>query len=85
MRYESADPAYTRITPSGGVTPGTFAAPVSDGIIPVEDRAPTYNLPSPQIPRPNVRMLRPPAGTLIIGPRPVLGGIGYEVLFPMGY
>jgi RHS repeat-associated protein len=85
IRYESDNPAFTRITPSGGVTPGTFAAPASDGIIPVADRVPTYNLPSPEIPRPNVNILTPPAGTPIIGPRPVVGGPGNEVIFPMGY
>lgn len=85
IRYESADPAYTRVTPSGGVTPGTYAAPASDGIIPPEDVIPTYNLPSPQISRPNVNILTPPAGTPIIGPRPVVGGTGNEVIFPMGF
>ena len=85
IRYESANPAFTRITPGGGVTPGTFAAPASDGIIPLADRAATYNLPTPQIPRPIVNTLTPPAGTPIIGPRPVVGGSGNEVIFPMGY
>ena len=27
----------------------------------------------------------PPPGTPIIGPRPVVGGTGNEVIFPMGY
>lgn len=85
IRYESANPAFTRITPSGGVTPGTFAAPASDGIIPLADRVPVYNLPSPRIPRPNVTILTPPPGTPVIGPRPVVGGAGNEVIFPMGY
>jgi len=85
IRYESANPAFTRITPGGGVTPGTFAAPASDGLIPLADRVPAYNLPSPQIPRPNAITLTPPPGTPIIGPRPVVGGTGNEVIFPMGY
>jgi RHS repeat-associated protein len=85
IRYESANPAFTRVTPSGGVTPGTFAAPASDGLIPLANRVPVYNLPSPQIPRPNAITLTPPPGTSIIGPRPVMGGTGNEVIFPMGY
>lgn len=35
LRYESDASAFSRITLSGGVTPGTFAAPVSDGLIPL--------------------------------------------------
>jgi RHS repeat-associated protein len=85
IRYESGNPAFTRITPPGGVTPGTFAAPASEGIVPVAERVPTYNLPSPEIPRPNAITLTPPAGTPIIGPRPVAGGTGNEVNFWMGY
>jgi len=85
IRYESGNAAYTRMTPSGGVTPGTYAAPASDGIVPLANRAPVYNLPSPQIPRPAVITLTPPAGTPIIGPRPVVGGTGNEVIFPTGY
>lgn len=84
LRYESADAAFSHITPSG-VTPRTFAAPVSDGLVPLEQRVSTYNLPNPEIPRPNVFTLRPPAGTPVIGPRPVMGGPGNEVLFPYGY
>jgi len=30
-------------------------------------------------------MLRPPPNTMIIGPRPVAGGTGNEVLFPWGF
>ena len=85
IRYESANPLYTRVTPGGGVTPGTYAAPVSDGIVPLADRVRVYNLPSPEIPRPNVVTLTPPPGTPIIGPRPVKGGTGSEVEFPFGY
>jgi|GEM_PF-2500975 len=85
IRYETANPAFSKITPSGGVRPGTFAAPASDGLVPVSQRVPTYNLPSPEIPRPNAVTLTPPAGTPIIGPRPVSGGLGNEVIFWMGY
>lgn len=84
IRYESGNPAFTKITPTGGVKPGTYAAPASDGIIPVADRVPVYNLPSPQIPRPDVIIIRPPPGTPIIGPRSVVGGTGNEVIFPAG-
>ncbi len=85
IRYESANPAFTKITPTGGVKPNTFAAPASDGLVPVAERVQTYNLWSPEIPRPNAITLTPPAGTPIIGPRPVAGGSGNEVLFWMGY
>lgn len=84
IRYESADSAFSHVTPSG-VTRMTYAAPASDGLIPLEQRIGTYNLPSPEIARSNVFTLRPPSGTLIIGPRPVQGGTGNEVLFPIGY
>jgi hypothetical protein len=85
IRYESGNPVFSKITPSGGVKPGTFAAPVSDGIVPLAERVSTYNLPSPGISRPNATTLQPPAGTPIIGPRPVSGGTGNEVIFWMGY
>jgi RHS repeat-associated protein len=85
IRYESGNLAFTRVKPTGGVTPGTFAAPASDGLVPVRSRVSTYNLPSPGIPRSTHVILAPPAGTAIVGPRPVLGGTGNEVLFPYGY
>jgi RHS repeat-associated protein len=85
VRYESANAAFSRMTPRGGVTPGTFAAPLSDGLIPLVNRASVYNLPSPKILRPNMFILKPPPGTLIIGPRPVVGGTGNEVIFPSGF
>lgn len=85
IRYESGNPSYTRITSTGGVKPDTFAAPASDGIVPVAERVTTYNLPSPEILRPNTITLTPPPGTPIIGPRPVAGGTGNEVNFWMGY
>ena len=85
IRYESANPAFSKVTPTGGVKPGTFAAPASDGLVPIGQRASTYNLPNPEILRPNATTLAPPAGTPIIGPRPVSGGTGNEVIFWMGY
>ncbi len=85
IRYESSNPAFTRVTPSGGVVPGTYAAPASDGIISLGQRGTVYNLPDPSILRPNVLHLNPPVGTPVIGPRPVAGGTGNEVLFWMGY
>jgi hypothetical protein len=85
IRYESANPAFTRITTRGGVTRGTYAAPASDGLVPTADRVSIYNLPSPEIARPNAFPLTPPPGTTIVGPRPVAGGTGNEVLFPFGY
>lgn len=51
VRYESANPAFSRVTSRGGVTPGTYAAPASDGLVPVGQRISTYNLPSANIPR----------------------------------
>jgi RHS repeat-associated protein len=85
VRYESSNAAFTRITPRGGVKRGTFAAPASDGVVPVADRIPVYNLPSPEIARPNAFTLTPPQGTTVVGPRPVQGGTGNEVIFPLGY
>lgn len=85
MRYESANRAFSRVTPKRGVTPGTFAAPASDGLVPVDARISTYNLPSPNIPRTNHVLLEPPPGTPVIGPRTVVGGTGNEVIFPFGF
>lgn len=84
IRYESSAAEYSRITATG-VRAETYAAPASDAIVPVGERIGTYNLPDPHIARPNVFILRPPSGTPIIGPRPVIGGPGNEVLFPHGY
>jgi hypothetical protein len=84
-RYESANPVFSRVTSRGGVTRGTYAAPASDGLVPVGQRSSTYNLPSPGIPRPNSVLLEPRAGTPIIGPRTVTGGTGNEVRFPLGF
>jgi len=85
IRYESGNPAFSRVTASGGVRAGTYAAPVSDGVVPLELRASTYNLPSPNILRSDAIILRPPAGIPVIGPRSVVGGLGDEVIFPFGY
>jgi len=85
IRYESGDPRYTKITPNGGVSPGTYAAPEWDGIIPELDRSSVYNLPDPQIPRPDVININPRPEVPIIGPRPVSGGSGNEVIFPFGF
>ena len=85
IRYESGNPAFSRVTPRGGVTRGTYAAPMSDGFVPERLRGSTYNLPNPEIPRTNQFILSPPPGTAIIGPRPVAGGTGQEVLFPEGF
>ncbi len=84
-RYESGSSAFSRVTSSGGVTPETFAAPTSDGLVPIHLRVSTYKLPTPNIPRPNVINLRPSPGTAVIGPRSVVGGPGNEVMFPFGY
>jgi RHS repeat-associated protein len=84
IRYETTAVSFSHITPNG-VTPKTYAAPISDGFVPLELRASTYNLPEPQLLRLNVFILRPPPGTLIIGPRSAAGGTGMEVLFPHGF
>ena len=84
-RYETGNPAFSRVTSSGGVTPQTFAAPASDGLVPIHLRASTYKLPSSHIPRPIVKTLAPPPGTAVIGPRSVVGGPGNEVMFLFGY
>jgi hypothetical protein len=74
------------MTPWGGVKPGTYAAPVSEGLVPLLERPWVYNLPNPtKIPRPAINLLEPPPGTLIIGPKPVMGGTGNEVIFPLGF
>jgi hypothetical protein len=85
IRYESNNRAYSRVTTRGGVRPGTYAAPRTDGLVPVENRVSVYNLPDPAIPRTDVYSLSPPPGTLIVGPRPVMGGTGNEVFFPWGF
>jgi RHS repeat-associated protein len=85
VRYESSNRNFSRVTRGGGVRPGTYAAPRSDGLVPVAERPGVYNLPDPSIPRTEVYFLEPPANTLVIGPRPVMGGTGNEVLFPWGF
>jgi hypothetical protein len=85
IRYESGNAAFSRITTTGGVRIGTYAAPRADGVVEVTRRASVYNLPDPMILRTQSFMLRPPPNTMIIGPRPVAGGTGNEVLFPWGF
>jgi hypothetical protein len=85
IRYESNNRAFSRVTTRGGVRPSTYAAPRTDGLVPLESRVNVYNLPDPAILRTEVYSLSPPPGTLIIGPRPVMGGTGNEVLFPWGF
>jgi hypothetical protein len=84
IRYESGHSKYTRVTPEGGLLPGTYAAPSSDGILQNTRLSSQYNLPDPQIPRTLYYEIKPPAGTWVEGPRPVIGGGGNEVIFPYG-
>jgi RHS repeat-associated protein len=84
IRYESGNPAFSRATTEGGLIPRTYAAPSSEGLLPQSSLNAQYNLWSPEIPRVNAFHITPPAGTPIIGPRPVVGGLGNEVIFPMG-
>jgi hypothetical protein len=85
IRYETSNPAFSKVTASGGVKPNTYAAPASEMTLPPAARNSAYNLPDPQYPRTEAYVLTPPAGTPIIGPRPVAGGYGNEVIFPKGY
>jgi RHS repeat-associated protein len=84
LRYESGNSQFSKIGANGEVAPGTFAAPSSDGKIDMNVLGQYYKLPDAQIPRTQMFEIRPPAGTPIIGPRPVPGGIGNEVVFPRG-
>jgi len=84
LRYETGNPNFSRIGPNGEVAPGTFAAPWSEGPLNLNQLNEYYNLPDVQFPRTQMFEINPPAGTLIIGPRPVQGGIGNEVIFPSG-
>jgi hypothetical protein len=84
LRYESSNSQFSKIGPNGEVAPGTFAAPSSDGKVDMNVLGQYYKLPDAQIPRTQMYEIRPPAGTPIIGPRPVPGGIGNEVVFPHG-
>ena len=60
------------------------AAPSSEGLLPQSVLNEQYNLPYPEVPRPFAYEITPPAGTPIIGPQPVPGGFGNEVIFPFG-
>lgn len=84
IRYESGAADFSRVTTEGGLIPRTYAAPASERLLPQSSLNAQYNLWSPEIPRVNAFQITPPAGTPIIGPRPVMGGLGNEVVFPMG-
>jgi hypothetical protein len=84
LRYESDALEYSRIGEDGSVAPGTFAAPATDGVQPQPALNGAYNLPNPEIPRTNVTEIKPPAGTLVVGPRSVQGGTGNEVIYVNG-
>lgn len=84
LRYEGGNSAFSRVTSEGGLTPGTFVAPASEGLLPQGALNLRYALPSPEIPRVNVFKVSPPPGTWVNGPRPVVGGTGNEVVFPFG-
>ncbi|MGH7022511.1 MAG: hypothetical protein ACREEB_02835, partial [Caulobacteraceae bacterium] len=84
IRYESGNPAFSRVTPSGGLQPCTFAAPSGEGVQSQAALSESYNLPDPDIARGTYFEVNPPAGTPVIGPGPVSGGTGSEVEFPFG-
>ena len=84
IRYETGHPDYTRVTAEGGAKPGTFAAPISEGILPQEQLAGIYNFPSPNLPRTEYYVITPAEIDWVIGPKPVMGGTGTEVEFPFG-
>jgi RHS repeat-associated protein len=84
LRYETGSSVFSRVTPGGGLQPGTFAAPAGAGVQPQSSLNSLYNLPSPELPRSSYLYVYPPAGTGIIGPRSVTGGTGAEVQFPFG-
>ena len=84
LRYESGHPRYSKVTPEGGLKPGTYTAPGSEGVLPKSQLPSRYNLPDPQIPRSTYYEVTPPAGTWVEGPKPVMGGTGSEVVFPYG-
>jgi RHS repeat-associated protein len=83
-RYESGISQYSKVTTDGGLKAETFAAPANDGVLPTGQLNSQYNLPDPQIPRGVYFKVTPPEGTMIIGPGPVAGGAGNEVMFPAG-
>ena len=72
------------MTPKGGLLPGTYAAPGSEGVLPQGALPSRYNVPSPAIPRQVYYEVKPPPGTWVEGPRPVMYGTGNEVFFPFG-
>ena len=84
LRYETGNPAFSRVTAQGGLAPGTFVAPSSEGVLPQSALNLRYNLLSPEIPRVGVFQVSPPPGTWVVGPRSVVGGLGGEAMFPFG-
>lgn len=64
--------------------PGTYAASSSEPLLTQGEVASRYNLPSPEIPRAVYYEIYPHSTDWVIGPRPVAGGTGYEVIFPFG-
>ncbi len=83
LRYESGNPNYTRVTPEGGLTPGTCCGLASDGPQTQTSLPSTYNLPTPEIPRTVGYPVNPPPGTPVII-QSVAGGTGIEAIFPEG-
>lgn len=87
IRYESWHQEFSKVTQQGGLRPGTYAAPASEGILAQAELSVLkgkYNLPSPTIPRKVYHLINPVSNDWIIGPKPVLGGTGSEVIFPFG-
>ncbi len=82
IRYETE--SFTRVTSNRGLAPGTFAAPSSEPLVTQKELPGRYALPRPEIPRTARYDIYPYSTDLVIGPRPVVGGTGYEVLFPFG-
>jgi len=60
LRYESNNIPYSRVTPSQGLRPGTFAALIESGIQPQPRLNQLYNLPTPEIPRSTYVEINPP-------------------------
>ena len=66
----------------GGLRPGGFATPNPN--LSGQGAQGVLNLAPGRVPRNAMYPVQPVPGTPIIGPRPVVGGSGYEVLFPNG-
>ena len=75
----------SRIGNNGSVSPNTFAGgQAADASLNSYGANLNYNLPNPNLIRDVRYSITPPEGTWIIGPRPVAGGLGSEVIFPYG-